>query len=339
MMKHYKYTAREATAWCRICRPGCVVGPQQQYCESIQYRMWFEGFASENASKSNAHSSSLKSNSNAVISKHSNISKSLSESNDSYERNGTQCVSSIALAQLFETIKNYIPRANAAPPTESPAESHLSRPPLPSQRPPRATQAITNNQAQMVATMTSANSKFVKTNSFRFRDMDSNGNQDQALTLSQRPATSDGSLSRPSLTNDSQGPSNSRAKNSAEDRLVKEKSAKTPISMNQVRSAYMSEMNSGSSPAPDDRRGSRGGAMEASSSSNRPKTSSTPSRLPVSSGLASSLNASSSDNSKKMKNSQQVSSRKSSDSASVVHGAYFSSAIAKNSSSLRSKLR
>ena len=43
MMKHYGYSAREATAWCRVCRPGCVVGPQQQYLETIQERMWLEG--------------------------------------------------------------------------------------------------------------------------------------------------------------------------------------------------------------------------------------------------------------------------------------------------------
>lgn len=42
-MKHYGYSAKEATAWCRVCRPGCVVGPQQQYLETIQERMWQEG--------------------------------------------------------------------------------------------------------------------------------------------------------------------------------------------------------------------------------------------------------------------------------------------------------
>lgn len=31
MMKHYGYTAREGIAWARICRPGSVVGMQQQY--------------------------------------------------------------------------------------------------------------------------------------------------------------------------------------------------------------------------------------------------------------------------------------------------------------------
>src|SRR5688572_7399890 len=43
MMKHYGYTARESTAWCRVCRPGCVVGPQQQYLMSIEARMFQEG--------------------------------------------------------------------------------------------------------------------------------------------------------------------------------------------------------------------------------------------------------------------------------------------------------
>ena len=33
MMKHYKFTAAEAIAWLRICRPGSVIGPQQHYME------------------------------------------------------------------------------------------------------------------------------------------------------------------------------------------------------------------------------------------------------------------------------------------------------------------
>lgn len=45
MMKHYGYTARESIAWCRICRPGSIVGPQQQYLASIEQRMFQEGDA------------------------------------------------------------------------------------------------------------------------------------------------------------------------------------------------------------------------------------------------------------------------------------------------------
>ena len=31
IMKHYKFTAGEAIAWIRICRPGSVIGPQQDF--------------------------------------------------------------------------------------------------------------------------------------------------------------------------------------------------------------------------------------------------------------------------------------------------------------------
>ena len=44
-MKHYGFTAKEVIAWMRICRPGMVIGPQQQYLEKIQHLMWEEGVA------------------------------------------------------------------------------------------------------------------------------------------------------------------------------------------------------------------------------------------------------------------------------------------------------
>jgi protein-tyrosine phosphatase len=45
LMKHYGFTAKEVIAWMRICRPGCVIGPQQQFMEKIQQMMWDEGVA------------------------------------------------------------------------------------------------------------------------------------------------------------------------------------------------------------------------------------------------------------------------------------------------------
>lgn len=33
MMKHYRLTAAEAIAWIRICRPGSIIGPQQNFVE------------------------------------------------------------------------------------------------------------------------------------------------------------------------------------------------------------------------------------------------------------------------------------------------------------------
>ncbi|XP_072271101.1 dual specificity protein phosphatase CDC14B isoform X3 [Pyxicephalus adspersus] len=45
MMKHYRMTAAEAIAWIRICRPGSVIGPQQQYLVDKQMSLWMEGDA------------------------------------------------------------------------------------------------------------------------------------------------------------------------------------------------------------------------------------------------------------------------------------------------------
>ena len=45
LMKHFGFTAKEAIAWMRICRPGCVIGPQQHYLEKIEKFMWDQGVA------------------------------------------------------------------------------------------------------------------------------------------------------------------------------------------------------------------------------------------------------------------------------------------------------
>lgn len=43
LQKHYKFTAKEVIGWCRICRPGSIIGPQQHYLESIEEKMWKAG--------------------------------------------------------------------------------------------------------------------------------------------------------------------------------------------------------------------------------------------------------------------------------------------------------
>lgn len=45
MMKHYGFSAAEAIGWMRICRPGSVIGPQQQYLEQMENVMHREGHA------------------------------------------------------------------------------------------------------------------------------------------------------------------------------------------------------------------------------------------------------------------------------------------------------
>ncbi|XP_073908641.1 dual specificity protein phosphatase CDC14B isoform X1 [Castor canadensis] len=43
VMKHYRMTAAETIAWIRICRPGSVIGPQQQFLVMKQSSLWLEG--------------------------------------------------------------------------------------------------------------------------------------------------------------------------------------------------------------------------------------------------------------------------------------------------------
>ncbi|XP_061540505.1 dual specificity protein phosphatase CDC14AB isoform X2 [Phycodurus eques] len=43
LMKRYRFTAPEAIAWIRICRPGSVIGPQQNFLEEKQTWLWSLG--------------------------------------------------------------------------------------------------------------------------------------------------------------------------------------------------------------------------------------------------------------------------------------------------------
>lgn len=52
LMKHYKLTAAEVIAWLRICRPGSVIGPQQNYLEDKQSWLWSLGDAQRNKDRS-----------------------------------------------------------------------------------------------------------------------------------------------------------------------------------------------------------------------------------------------------------------------------------------------
>ncbi|XP_030755868.1 dual specificity protein phosphatase CDC14C-like [Sitophilus oryzae] len=43
IMKHWKFTAEEAIAWIRICRPGSIIGHQQVWLQEKQKQMWEAG--------------------------------------------------------------------------------------------------------------------------------------------------------------------------------------------------------------------------------------------------------------------------------------------------------
>ena len=42
IMKHWRWTAMETVAWLRICRPGSIIGHQQEWLEEKQPEMWAE---------------------------------------------------------------------------------------------------------------------------------------------------------------------------------------------------------------------------------------------------------------------------------------------------------
>ena len=43
VMKHWRWTAHETIAWLRICRPGSIIGHQQEWMEEKQSDMWLQG--------------------------------------------------------------------------------------------------------------------------------------------------------------------------------------------------------------------------------------------------------------------------------------------------------
>ncbi|XP_064476818.1 dual specificity protein phosphatase CDC14A-like isoform X2 [Ornithodoros turicata] len=43
IMKHYRFTAAEAIAWIRVCRPGSIIGHQQHWLEEKQDFLWLQG--------------------------------------------------------------------------------------------------------------------------------------------------------------------------------------------------------------------------------------------------------------------------------------------------------
>ncbi|XP_028661161.1 dual specificity protein phosphatase CDC14B isoform X3 [Erpetoichthys calabaricus] len=43
MMKHYRMTTAETIAWIRICRPGSIIGPQQNFLQEKESSLWSDG--------------------------------------------------------------------------------------------------------------------------------------------------------------------------------------------------------------------------------------------------------------------------------------------------------
>lgn len=43
LMKHYCFTARQAISYIRVCRPGSVIGPQQDFLQAHEKWLWTSG--------------------------------------------------------------------------------------------------------------------------------------------------------------------------------------------------------------------------------------------------------------------------------------------------------
>ena len=58
-MKHFGFTALEFIAWARICRPGSVLGPQQQFLVDVQETCWRWGENFRNGVEDNEESKEM----------------------------------------------------------------------------------------------------------------------------------------------------------------------------------------------------------------------------------------------------------------------------------------
>lgn len=81
LIKHYKFTAYEAIAWLRICRPGSVIGPQQHFLVQMQSSLWRSG---DLYKRKLVENSSAVANGADLTSLHSSTSSSASSYNGDY---------------------------------------------------------------------------------------------------------------------------------------------------------------------------------------------------------------------------------------------------------------
>jgi hypothetical protein len=76
-------TAPEVISWMRICRPGCVIGPQQQFLQDLEPVMWQEGEMERSMQNSTKLSSRLSVPAHSGKKVNKNKKKASSESSSS----------------------------------------------------------------------------------------------------------------------------------------------------------------------------------------------------------------------------------------------------------------
>lgn len=68
IMKHFRFTAAEAIAWIRICRPGSIIGHQQHWLEEKQSFLWLQGDLHQSQLNGVAqHNNNNNSNNNNIV--------------------------------------------------------------------------------------------------------------------------------------------------------------------------------------------------------------------------------------------------------------------------------
>jgi hypothetical protein len=105
IMKHYKFTAAESIAWLRLCRPGSVIGPQQNFLEEKQVWLWQQGDISRAKSNRSIRPVNVPINAATITNKSSSSRLRLDESEYSYR--GKNNNDDEELLSENENVENY----------------------------------------------------------------------------------------------------------------------------------------------------------------------------------------------------------------------------------------
>jgi cell division cycle 14 len=154
LMKHYRFTAPQAIGWMRICRPGCVIGPQQHFLQELEHIMWQQG----DLYRATPAASSIRNNNN------NNNSKSLlgrfkntTTPNDNHKSKETEAVSGRAgqADALLARLRHRAPSQGLTAATATASATIAMEPPM---SPKRGTTGNTTKPVPVTPDSSSSNS-------------------------------------------------------------------------------------------------------------------------------------------------------------------------------------
>ena len=112
MMKEWRFTANEAIAYIRICRPGSVIGPQQHFLRQMEERLWAFGDAQRAAAARREYASSVAS-SRSSSSRSSGSRSSARGSSSTHAEALRPTAESGELEGVPAPVRSVTPKANA----------------------------------------------------------------------------------------------------------------------------------------------------------------------------------------------------------------------------------